>query len=233
MIFESGGSDNGISVLLNDTGFLVLGSSGAARTIEFTVPTLGLDFTDFVQVVLINRGDDDNVELAVRDVRGQLATGSGLGNATIGVNGATFFNHGSGVGSIGLSETNLGGLGGAATPAALTGFVGEIGLVNLYDVALEEEDVAIAFAAVATVSSAEPLAISAIVLDRMANTITLTWNATAGRFYDAQFSFDLADGGWIELEDAFEISTDGATRTFFIPPNQARLYFRIREVAAP
>src|SRR5690606_741302 len=51
VIFETGGGQNGTSVLLTENGLRFLGSKGNKRNLDEVVPLTGLNLGDFIQIV--------------------------------------------------------------------------------------------------------------------------------------------------------------------------------------
>ena len=63
VVFETGGGQNGLSILINEDELRFLGSALDVRTADLTIPLAGLDLTDFIQVFLWNSVAEDRFEL--------------------------------------------------------------------------------------------------------------------------------------------------------------------------
>jgi len=232
-IFETGGGRNGISALITDTDVRFLGSTGNVRTLDVTVSTIGLNLADFVQLVITNDSDADLFTASLRDTFGNVRTVSETADVSVGGNGGGLFSWASG--AVGGDHINLGGRTEAvdASPTGLTGFEGEIGIVNIYDQILDETAIGEAFDRVATIGQAPAgLAVTAISFDDGTNQLTLTWNSINGQSYVAEFSSSMEDETWFELDDPIVADSSETTQVFGLPPNQDRLFFRV-VVSAP
>lgn len=229
VIFESGGGQNGLAAMITRDGFRFLGSAGDVRNLDLVVPMGNLVLDDFVQVVFSNSAANDTFDVSIRDVFGNVRTASESADVIIGGNGAALFAYGSG----GLGgDNNLGGRTEAAdvNPEGLTGFAGEIAIVNLYDRLLDTAEIEQAFAAVATSvgTPPPPFQITEVVLDQENNTLQLTWDSVPGNTYGAQFSTDLEE--WFDFAGPFEATSEQTTETLNVPPNQPAFYVRIGEL---
>jgi hypothetical protein len=74
-----------------------------------------------------------------------------------------------------------------------------------------------------------PLAITKVNYDSETGTSTLTWNSRPGATYALEFSNDLTEDSWVEIEDG--ISSQGEETTFIdtaIPPGPSKLFYRVR-----
>jgi hypothetical protein len=225
VMFETGGGQNGLAVLMTDTDFRFIGSASNARTLDFTVPVGELNIADFIQVVFSNDTVTDAFEVVIRDTFGNVATASEIGNIVMGGNGAGLFIHASG----GLGgDNNLGGRTELPdmTPVGLTGFTGEIGIVNIYARILSTADIQAAFDEVAT-TVAQPTAIELTGLDYDAtnNAFDLTWTSTVDHLYDAQTSTD--GETWTALDDAIVATGDETSKSFTVPAGEDVLLLRI------
>jgi len=166
VIFETGGGQNGSSFLITSTSVRFLNSTGNTRRFDMTVPLEGIDLSDFVQIVASLDATGGAITLSVRGAGGGRAALRAEGPVGRGGNGASLFNWGSG--ALGASHNNLGGRteAGGASPAGLTQFRGEIALLNVYDTALDADEIDASFASIAgpqpTIASfaAEPSAIA-------------------------------------------------------------------------
>ena len=230
VIFETGGGQNGVAALLNEDGLRFIGSAGNVRTLDVVVPMTGMNLEDFIQVVFSNSVDTDAFEVSVRDTFGIVHTASEVADVVMGGNGAVVFAWGSG--GVGGDEINLGGRTEVAdtSPAGLTSFVGEIGLINIYDQILDATQIKAAFDSVATTTSPPsggPNAVTAMSYDGT-NMVTLTWNSVSGTTYDAEFSADLDN--WFPLEQTIEATASETTNGFVIPADRPEFFLRIIEV---
>lgn len=225
VIFETGGGQNGIAALISNNGFRFIGSAQDERTLDVTIPLDGLFLDDFVQLVFSNSASNGTVDIAIRDTVGVVRTRSEVANVIMGGNGAVLFAWGSG--GFG-GDNNLGGRTEAAdvTPEGLTGFAGEIAVVNIYDRLLEAAEIQAAFDAVATLG-APPAAfrVREITRNPADSTLTLSWDAIPGETYGAQFSNDLTE--WFDLAGPFSATSETVTETLNVPPNQPQFFIRI------
>ena len=233
VVFETGGGQNGIGVLITQDGLRFIGSAKNARTLDVVLPLDGVNLDDFIQVVFSVSSDNDTFEASVRDTYGKVVTASATADVIFGGNGATLFFFGSG--GIGGSNVNLGGRTEVpdAEPAILESFVGEIGILNTFSRILTTEEITAAFDAVATITSPPsggPNAVTAISYNGVSE-ITLTWNSKSGENYDAEFSPDLEN--WFPIGDPVEATEASTTKTFNIPANRPQFFLRIIEVPAP
>ncbi len=225
VIFESGGGQNGIAALVNSSGFRFLGSAQNVRTLDVTVPLSGLLLDDFVQLVFSNSASNGTVDISIRDTVGTVRSLSETTDVIIGGNGAALFAWGSG--GFG-GDNNLGGRTEEpdVTPEGLTGFAGEIAIMNIYDSVLSAEEIQEAFNTVATLGTPPPpFKITNLVRDASNSTLTVTWDSAAGTNYGAQFSRDLTE--WFDLAGPFTATSDSTTETLNVPPNQLQFYVRI------
>lgn len=173
VIFETGGSADGSSLLINEGFVQFLNSQNGERTHDVQVPLSGIELSDFIHIVAtLDQGSGD-LNLYVRGSGG--GSGSSSANGTLGLpNGrASLFNwtnFGAGV---------AGALGGIASevPEGVTLFNGELAVLSVYDRALTEEEVRILFERVAI---PDPGLIQSFTAspDRAASgeTVTLSWN---------------------------------------------------------
>ncbi|MEM7386176.1 MAG: hypothetical protein AAF514_14640, partial [Verrucomicrobiota bacterium] len=229
VLFESGGGQNGIAAMVTKDHFRFLGSAADSRTLDLTVPTTGLLFDDFVQLVFSTSAGTDVFKVSVRDAFGNEQTASATADLIIGGNGAALFAWGSG----GLGgDNNLGGRTEAAdvNPEGLTGFAGEIALVNLYNRILSSSEIEESFDAVVTVGDPPPpFGIRQLSRNGVDNTLTLTWDSVSGTTYAAQFSTNLEE--WFDLAGPFSATSDSTTETINLPPNQQKFFVRIGQVS--
>jgi hypothetical protein len=229
VLFETGGGQNGVSVLMTASEFRFLGSSADVRTLDLTIPVAGLNLADFIQVVFSTHATTDAFEASVRDTFGNVRTASATADITIGVNGAGLFVWASG--ALGVSDTNLGGRTDAAgtSPSGLSGFAGEIGILNIYDRILAPAEIQLAFSAVAT-TVAPPVVVPFVITKvegPLNSTLTLTWNSIAGHLYAGEFSPNLEE--WFDLNDPVNATAEQTTKTYNLPPNQSQFYIRVRD----
>ena len=157
VIFETGGGQNGTSILMTEAEVRLLNSSGNARGFDMTVPLEGsIDESDFIQIVAALNPDESMIDLYVNGSAGGSETASANGTVGRGGNRASLFTWGSGLANAGNPDDAPGGtfnLGGRTelpdmTPDGLTQFLGDIALMNVYSRTLTVEEVAAAFAAV-------------------------------------------------------------------------------------
>jgi cysteine-rich repeat protein len=127
VLFESGGAQNGISVVLDDDVVIGTVSSGGVSTVSATLPDTG----DFSQIALVFEPGIDRFELYLD---GELADAvAAVPNLWTGGNGPA-------IGGPGGPGDNIGGnLDGALTGAGT--FVGEIALLAVHEAALSTDDV--------------------------------------------------------------------------------------------
>lgn len=237
VVFENGGGQNGASILISDAAIRFLGSAGDVRTIDLEIPVAGLNLDDFLQIVYAIDDDGDVFEASVRDTFGNVRTAGGMGNVSRGGNGAGLFTWASG--ALGATTINLGGRTEApdALPADFDLFVftGEIALVNIYAATLRDDQIAEAFAAVATVVAppADAFRITRVEFDGVTDQITLTWTSAPGVVYAIDYATNLLD--WVEWTDA--TGAEGAaatTETIAVPGDAGAAYIRVRRPdAAP
>ena len=136
VVFESGGGQNGASILLSSDGIRFLGSAGNVRNVDQVLSLNGLVVDDFLQISYVIRGAADTFDVYVRDVAGNTASASLTGvNVTHGGNAASIFRQTG-------AEINLGGrtdLTGVS-PSGLRPFDGEIAIIRIYNNALTLAD---------------------------------------------------------------------------------------------
>lgn len=152
VIVETGGGQNGTSIMMTQDTVRLLNSIGNERGFDIEVPLDDVDTSDFVQIVAALNASAEEITLTVNGSAGGTASASQSGIIGRGGNRASLFTWGSGVGSLGASTNNLGGrteLDGM-TPDGLTQFVGEIALLNVFTRAFNADDIQSAFDAVAT-----------------------------------------------------------------------------------
>ena len=216
VLFESGGGQNGIAALVTRSGFRFIGSIGDERRLDLEVSMGGLVLDDFVQIVFSTDANTDAFEVSIRDTFGNVRTATETADVLIGGNGAVLFAYGSdGLGG----DNNLGGRSEAAdvNPEGLTGFAGEIAILNVYDTILGAADIQLTFDSVATSlgTPPPPFTVKEIVRDAIAGTLTLTWDSEAGNTYGAQFSTDLEE--WFDLAGPFTATGEQTTEVIDVP----------------
>ena len=114
-----------------------------------------------------------------------------------------------------------------SSPTGLTGFSGEIGIVNIYDQLLDETAISEAFNRVATIGPTGLVVIN-IAFDDENDEVTLTWNSLDEKSYLVEYSLNLEERSWLVLDDIPIPATDvETTRTLGVPSNQAKLFFLI------
>lgn len=173
VIFETGGSADGSSLLISEGFVQFLNSQNGERTHNVQVPLSGIELSDFIHIVAtLDQGSGD-LNLYVRGSAG--GAGSSSANGALGLpNGrASLFNW------TNFSAGVAGALGGIASevPEGVTLFRGELALLNIYDRALTEEEVRTLFERVAI---PDPGLIENFTAspERAASgeTVTLSWN---------------------------------------------------------
>jgi len=228
VLYETGGGQNGLSALITDTHLRVLGSEGDVRNLDLTLPLAGLNLDDFLQLILTNDADNDSVTVSLRDTYGNVLTSSESAAVTLGGNGAGLFTWASG--AVAAAEINLGGRTEAAgtSPEGLTGFAGEIAILNIYDQVLDEGAIQSAFDRVASVTSGPSgLMITDVLFDDSNDELTLTWNSINGQSYLVEFSTSLKSDEWFELAGPFSATSEQTTQTLNIPPNRPEFFVRV------
>jgi hypothetical protein len=157
VVFETGGGQNGTSVLVSENGVRLLNSASNARGFDMTVPWDEIDVSDYIQIVAALDPDDNEIDLYVNGSAGGSGVTSASGTVGRGGNRASLFTWGSGLVNIGDPTDGGGGtfnLGGRTelpdmTPAGLTQFNGDIALMNVYSRTFDATDVQMAFKSVA------------------------------------------------------------------------------------
>ena len=228
VIFETGGGQNGLSALITETEIRLFGSAADVRTLDVTIPIAGLNLDDFLQLVITNNSATDAYTASVRDTFGNVRTVSETADIVIGVNGGGLFVWASG--AVGISDTNLGGRtdAGDASPAGLTGFTGEIGIVNIYDSILDPADIQAAFDRVATIGAGPSgLLVTDVSFNDSSDQLTVTWNSINGQSYNVQFSTSLKEAEWFQLAGPFTADSDKTTEILNLPPNRPRFFVRV------
>ena len=228
VIFETGGGQNGIAALITDSAIRLIGSTGDTRNLDVTISTLGLNLEDFLQLIITNNAATDEYTATVRDTFGNVRTVNETADVSIGVNGAGLFVWASG--ALGGASSLLGGSTDdpAAAPTGLTGFEGEIAILNIYDRILDETESQATFDRVATTTGGPAgLIVTDVSLDAAANELTITWNSINGQTYLVEFSTTLESDDWNELDDPFTATSDSTTRVLSLPPNRPKFFVRV------
>ena len=163
VIFETGGGQNGTSILMTDDEVRLLNSTGNERLLDVAVPLTDIDTSDFVQIVAALNDADGEITLSVNGSAGGSASETEVGVVGRGGNRASVFTWGSGLNNnLGNPDDAPGGtfnLGGRTelpdmTPEGLTQFAGEIGLIQVFNRSFSADDVQDAFQA--QLASAQP-----------------------------------------------------------------------------
>lgn len=214
--------------MITHTAIRLIGSTLDTRNLDVTIPTAGLNLDDFLQLVITNNEGADEYRATVRDTFGNVRTVNETADVSVGVNGGKLFVWASGV--LGGASSLLGGStdDGAAAPAGLTGFEGEIGIVNIYDRVLDPAEIQATFARVATVGSGPAgLIVTDIGFNDTNDELTITWNSINGQSYSIEFSTTMQENEWFDLDGPFTATGDSMTETLSLPPNQDRFFVRV------
>ncbi len=156
VIFETGGGQNGTSILITDKEVRLLNSTGNERLFDVTASLTDIDTSDFVQIIAALNNDDGEITLSVNGAAGGSTSTNEIGVVGRGGNRASVFTWGSGLNNnLGNPADEPGGtfnLGGRTelpdmTPEGLTQFSGQIGLIQVYNRTFTAEDVQKAFEA--------------------------------------------------------------------------------------
>lgn len=158
VLWESGASTNGFSILLRTNGIFpaemrVLKSWSSSKIVDMTIELPGFGSGDFIQAVATFDGDtvtdgNDAVRLFVRDAAGAIARVDDTGNdfeSLAGSNDSCVFNAAN-ENSFGIYGSCGGNVGNAI---AMSGFKGEIALINVYATAMSAAEVVAAYQAIA------------------------------------------------------------------------------------
>jgi hypothetical protein len=232
VIFETGGGQNGLSALITESEIRFLGTSNDVRTLDVTIPTAGLNLGDFVQLVITNDSATDAFTASVRDTFGAIRTVEETADVTVGVNGSGLFIWAAG--GIGGAEFNLGGRTDpdGTSPAGLSGFGGEIAIVNVYDRILSPADIGAAFDRVATIGVGPAgLQVTDVLFNDSSDELTITWNSISGLSYLVQFSTSLQESDWFELAGPFTADSASTTEVLSLPANRSRFFVRVLTAA--
>ena len=197
-----------------------------------TIPTAGLNLGDFLQLVITNDSANDAFTASVRDTCGAVRTVSETGDVTVGVNGSGLFVWAAA--AIGNAELNLGGRTNpdGTSPAGLSGFRGEIGIVNVYDRILSPADIGEAFDRVATIGVGPAgLLVTDVIFNDPTDELTITWNSINGQDYIVEFSTSLEVNDWFELAGPFTADSASTTEVLSLPADQPRFFVRVLTAA--
>ena len=137
VIFETGCSADGASVLISESAVQFLNSQNGERTHELEVSLGEISLTDFIQIVATLDPSSGNAKLYVQSSSGGSGMATTSGEVGLPDGRASLFNwtnFGAGVAGA------LGGIG-SEVPAGVTLFRGELALLNVYERALTEEEV--------------------------------------------------------------------------------------------
>jgi hypothetical protein len=153
VVFETGGGQNGTSIMMTENEVRLLNSTGNGRQFDMTVPLSEIDTSDFVQIVAALNDTDAEITLSVNGAAGGSASDTEVGDVGRGGNRASLFTWGSGVANLGNPADQGGGtfnLGGRTelddmTPEGLTQFSGEIALLKVYSRAFTPAEVQAAY----------------------------------------------------------------------------------------
>lgn len=228
VIFETGGGQNGVSALITESTLRLMGTTLDVRNLDVTIPIDGLNLDDFLQLIITNNADTDAYNATLRDTFGNVRSVSETSDVSIGVNAAGLFVWAAG--PLGGASLNLGGStdAAAAAPAGLTGFEGEIAILNIYDSVLDPADQQAAFDRVATIGSGPAgLIITDVSFNDPTDELTITWNSINGQSYLVEFSTSLQTEDWFELAGPFTADSETTTETLNLPPNQSRFFVRV------
>ena len=158
VVFETGGGQNGTSVILRDDAVRLLNSTGNERGFDIEVPLADVDTSDFVQIVASLNSAEELITVSVNGSAGGSESANAEGIVGRGGNRASLFTWGSGQNNQGNPADEPGGtfnLGGRTelddmTPEGLTQFAGDIAILNVYSRALDANEIQAAFDAIAS-----------------------------------------------------------------------------------
>lgn len=159
VVFETGGGQNGTSILLREDALRLLNSSLNERGFDMEVSLDGVDTSDFLQIVATLNQTDGEISVTVNGSAGGTASASDEGIVGRGGNRASLFTWGSGLQNLGVLDDMPGGtfnLGGRTeledmTPEDLTPFAGDIAMMNVFSRLLSPEDIQASFDALVNV----------------------------------------------------------------------------------
>ena len=145
VVFETGGSADGSSLLISADAVQFFNSQAGERTHVVKVPLSEIDLSDFIHIVATLDQASGDVALYVRGSAGGAASSSENGSLGLPNGRASLFNW------TNFSAGVAGALGGIASevPNGVTLFSGELALLNVYDRALTGDEVEIMFGRVA------------------------------------------------------------------------------------
>lgn len=176
VIFETGSSADGSSLLISADSVRFLNSQAGERTHDVSVSLAEIDLSDFIHIVTTLNQDSGDVALYVRGSAGGEVSAEANGELGLPNGRASLFNWTNF--SAGVAGA-LGGIG-SEVPEGVTLFAGELALLNIYDRALAAEEVGTMFGRVAIPDpgliqsfGASPERASA------GEAVTLAWEVTA------------------------------------------------------
>ena len=145
VIFETGESANGSSLLISADAVQFYQSQDGERTHVVSVPLTEIDLSDFVHIVATLDQSSGELAVYVRGAAGGAASATANGSVGLPNGRASLFNWTNF--SAGVAGA-LGGIG-SEVPAGVTLFRGELALLNVYDRALDASEVENLFGRVA------------------------------------------------------------------------------------
>ena len=218
VIFETGGSSDGSSLLISADAVEFFNSLGGERTHVVRVPLSEINLSDFIHIVATLDQSSGELVLYVQGSAGGKA--SSRANGALGLpNGrASLFNW------TNFSAGVAGALGGIASevPEGVTLFRGELALLNIYDRALSAEEIDIMFRRIAI---PDPGLIQSFTASperaSSGDTVTLSWQVG-----DVQGLTLIGEGGG----DVLPLTQDGVG-TVEVQLNQSARYSLVAESA--
>ncbi len=173
VIFETGGSSDGLGILLTQDNLRFINSVASIRTLDLLVPISEINTSDFIQIVVALDGDTGKVRLYVNGSAGGSISVSETGELATPNGRSTVFSWSSFAATI--SDT-LGGAAGAA-PEDTTQFRGEMALFNVFGRTLSAEEIQTQFDR-HTVPDPEIINSFTALTDRApsGSSVTLEWN---------------------------------------------------------
>lgn len=109
-------------------------------------------------------------------------------------------------------------------------FLGGIAYVALWDGALPPDEIQRLYqAGLVGDFGGAPFDITAIQFDDELGEVILTWNSRNGKTYAVDFSTDMTEGSWQELEDSIQSEGDSTRFTDEPPAGVAAAFYRVRE----
>ena len=158
VVFETGGGQNGTSILVGEDTIRLLNSRTNERGFDIEVPLGDIDTSDFLQIVASLDQSEQEITLTVNGSAGGTVSASAEGVVGRGGNRASLFTWGSGLQNLGNPDDAPGGtfnLGGRTeledmTPDGLSQFAGEIAILNVYSRAFDAGEIQAAFESITT-----------------------------------------------------------------------------------